>query len=206
MIELPFEEAKKYLENGDVLLLSPSGVIGNVIAGYGEGGYSHAGIFFWEDGKGFITEFKEFHGGRTISLDKARRDYLGRMHFFRATPYTVELEPSYVDGAFHVKKILKHMNGKLTANYIKKLEGVPYGWRRILILAKRKLPFLRLFLKSSRDDRQTNGHIYPVCSTAVAKAFRETYTDLIPQKSDLDVEPSDLARSKVLYHMFRITD
>ena len=88
---------------------------------------------------------------------------------------------------------------------MRNLTGIPYGWRRILWLIIRNLPFFRLFsnVANLTSDEQ-KPIIYPVCSTAIAYCFSKADSDLIHERADEWTEPSDLALSPMLNYLFTI--
>ena len=89
---------------------------------------------------------------------------------------------------------------------MRKMTGLPYGWKRIWWIAQYKLPVLRFFYKIEHlvDDTSTE-LIYPVCSTAVAYSFSKEGFDLVHNRADKATEPSDLSRSPLLQYLFTIS-
>ena len=88
---------------------------------------------------------------------------------------------------------------------MRKMTGLPYGWRRIWYMAQLNLPFLRLsFPVESIIDDSDNELVYPVCSTAVAHCFDATGYDLVHNRTNNYVEPSDIGRSPLLNYVFTL--
>lgn len=205
---IDYNIAKSFINEGDILLIRPKNIWGRLIAHSGYGLYSHAAIASWHSGTLECIEFKEFIGGRTISMDRAIDMYGNRIDFFRVLPEIIELDFTYKHGNIQEIKKVKKLNSSLVTQYMRDITGLPYGWLRILVFLRRKVPFLRWCFSVSIDDRLNEqlscGHIYPVCSTAIALSYNKMYTDLVPFKSDHEVEPSDLSRSKMLQYMFTI--
>lgn len=172
----------------------------------GEGHYSHAavvsghrtnGSIFWE-----CVEFREWKGGRTVSLESQIAEHDGLIDVYRAAPHFMELK--YEDDKVIGSRIA--LDGKCITNHMRSMTGLPYGWKRIWWIAKNKLPVLRWFydVESVTDDKHRD-LVYPVCSTAVAYSYSKCGYDLIPNRADQWTEPNDLARSALLNYLFTLT-
>jgi hypothetical protein len=200
-----YNHIKQFIQEGDILLIRPKNIWGYFIAKAGYGLYSHTAMASWHNGTLECIEFKEFIGGRTISMDRAVSQYGDRIDFFRVLPQITELNFKYSNNILYEQKISKKLDAYKVTQYMRNLTGLPYGWLRVAIFLRRKVPFLRWLFSVSIDDKVSSQYyVYPVCSTAIALSYNKMYTDLVPFKSDFEVEPSDLSRSKMLYYMFTI--
>lgn len=143
-------------------------------------------------------------GGRTVNLLNEIEKYPGQIDVYRPVDtfshYTFDKETL----SFTLKKI--SFNGKAVTNTMRRMTGLPYGWKRIIWLAHHKLAGWRLFYdRSALMSDNMQDIIYPVCSTAVAYAFNSNNFDLIHNKSDEWTEPADIARSARLSYLFTLT-
>lgn len=197
---LPYSKAKNLIEEGDILLFKGHGFISKLITQVGKGIHSHAAMASWHNNLLECVEFREFRGGRAVSLYN-EVDRLGSevIDVFRPIPKYHKL--SLIDGKVETKEFI--YDGKAATNYIRQLTGLPYGYKRILILAERYMPFIRWMIPPNIDD-DLETDVYPVCSTAVGKTMRAVYVDPVPYKPDCYVEPPDLARSSLLNYLFTI--
>ena len=107
-----------------------------------------------------------------------------------------------------INKVKKHrviFDGKKITNTMRRMTGLPYGWKRIVWLYLHKFPVLRLLynMENLVDDTLVDA-IYPVCSTSVAYSFNKHGCDIVKFKSDAWMEPSDFARSPGLNYLFSL--
>ena len=68
MQKIKFGEAQDILKEGDILLFRGSGLISNLIKRYTGGVHSHVAIAHKDGNVWMCAEFREFKGGRTVSL------------------------------------------------------------------------------------------------------------------------------------------
>ena len=205
MTSLPFQKARDLLEEGDVLLFRGQGIFSFFIKRAAEGKYSHVGVVsghgtnggrIWE-----CVEFREGKGGRTINLEQYVEQHPGIIDVYRAVSSRKVID--FVDDKAVEREI--GFNGKAVTNIMRKMTGLPYGWRRIFWIMQHKIPFLRLFYPiDSVVDDETHDLIYPVCSTAVAYAFSRVGYDLLPNRADKATEPSGVSRSALLQFLFTL--
>ena len=209
LINLKFSTAKNILREGDVLLFRGRGLVSAFIRRAGEGCYTHVGVasrycpkdcrledFIWE-----CVEFREWKGGRSVNLER----------YVNANPGIIDVfRPSSSRNIIDLKSGLPIeqeivFDGYKVTSIMRKMTGLPYGWRRIRWIAQHKIPFLRLFysLESVVDDGNKQP-IYPVCSSAVAYAFSQVNYDLTHHRADEYMEPSDVARSALLHYVFTL--
>ena len=192
MTNITYSQAKSLIKEGDVLLFQGKGMLSWLIKRYGSGVHSHVGIAHW-DGKHLqCVEFREFKGGRSISLKSQVDENLADIDVFRAAK-TIE----YDDIKYELTEVV---TSKISSILIL-LTGLPYGWKNIWKLVKHYTPLLRLAPQNMKDDDPTKVF---VCSTAVAYAYRMAYVDPVPYLADTAVAPADLARSALFKYQFTI--
>lgn len=206
-ISVPFSEAKSLLREGDVLLFRGRGLASFFIQRAGEGKYSHVGVAsahgdnggkFWE-----CVEFREWKGGRTISLERYVQQNSGVIDVYRPKSC---IQKAYFDSPSSWGEYEACFDGKKVTNLMRKMTGLPYGWKRIWWIATRKIPFLRfLYDVDSIVKDYDEQLVYPVCSTAVSYCFSRIDYDLTHHRSDNAMEPNDVARSPLLHYFFTLT-
>ena len=189
---IPYSEALPLIQEADILLFRGKGIISWLIKRYGSGVHSHVGIAHWDNENLQCVEFREFKGGRSVSLKTQVDNSPFGIDVFRAAKRVDYQNESYV--LDDIKK------SKITTTMLK-LTGLPYGWKNIWKLFKHYLPFCRLAPQNIKDNNATK--IF-VCSTAAAYAYRTSYIDPVPYLADSAVTPSDLARSSLFQYQFTI--
>ncbi len=189
---IPYSEAMPLIQEADILLFRGKGIISWLIQRYGSGVHSHVGIAHWDNGNLQCVEFREFKGGRSVSLKTQVNNTPFGIDVFRAAKRIDYENDSYV--LDDIKK------SKITTVMLK-LTGLPYGWKNIWKLVKHYLPFCRLASQNIKDNNATK--IF-VCSTAAAYAYRISYIDPVPYLADASVTPSDLARSALFEYQFTL--
>ena len=65
---IPYSEALPLIQEADILLFRGKGIISWLIKRYGSGVHSHVGIAHWDNDNLQCVEFREFKGGRSVSL------------------------------------------------------------------------------------------------------------------------------------------
>lgn len=202
-----FEDAKELLREADVLLFRSRSLGAFFIRRASEGEYSHVAVASAHgDNGGTIweaVEFKEWKGGRTVNLKEYIKSYKGEIDVYRASIEKIVITYDKNNRMTGINRV--PLNSKLITNTMRRMTGLPYGWKRVLWLAQHKLPFLRFFysMESVVDDN-TKDLIYPVCSTAVAYSFSKAGYDLVHHRADISTEPSDIARSPLLNYLFTL--
>ena len=189
---VPYSEALPLIQEGDVLLFRGKGMISWLIKRYGSGVHSHSAIAHWDGVNLECVEFREFRGGRAVSLKTQIETHPNHIDVFRAASSIQYGEELF---EFTEETATKDSNTMI------ELSGLPYGWRNIWKLAKHYLPFCRLAKQNIKDDDPTSVF---VCSTAVAYAYRKAYVDPVPYLADSAVTPADLARSSLFQYQFTI--
>ena len=189
---IPYSEAMPLIQEADILLFRGKGVMSWLIKRYGSGVHSHVGIAHWDNENLQCVEFREFKGGRSVSLKTQVDNSPFGIDVFRAAKRVDYANDSYVLDDITKEKI---------SSIMLKLTGLPYGWRNIWKLVKHYLPFCRLAQQNIKDNNATK--IF-VCSTAAAYAYRMAYIDPVPYLADSAVTPSDLARSALFEYQFTL--
>ena len=215
---IKFDDALDLINEGDVILLRGRGFISSIVQKAGDGKYSHVGLATWHNcakrsSDGFplleITEFREGYGGRTTNLAVSYEAHIKAesIDVYRTSETLTKLR--FDPATRQVLPTVIPFDGKAVTNCMRRMTGLPYGWQRILEIAKRKLMFLRWYYTGydiSDDSIKSDfKNVYPVCSTAVAACFSHIGYDLVPNRSDEWTEPSDIARSALLNYMFTLT-
>lgn len=208
---IPHKEAEGYLNEGDVLLFrKPRSLLSNFIRASSDSPYSHAGLVSFSYNKQGerssveCVEFKEWYGGRSVSLANYVQQYDGEIDVFSPHPYSIvtywncEARRRVTE-----RKLFK---GRFITSELRNLTGLPYGWTRIFKLAARSLFTFRFWFRSDEDydDTVAKELVYPVCSTAVAWCYAKHYVDLTPQRADHLITPGDLSRSSLLSYVFTL--
>ncbi len=189
---IPYSEAMPLIQEADILLFRGKGIMSWLIKRYGSGVHSHVGIAHWDNENLQCVEFREFKGGRSVSLKTQVDNSPFGIDVFRAAKRVDYENDSY---------ILDDLTKSKVTTIMLKLTGLPYGWRNIWKLVKHYLPFCRLAQQNIKDNNATK--IF-VCSTAAAYAYRTAYIDPVPYLADSAVTPSDLARSSLFEYQFTL--
>ena len=204
-ILVPFSKAIPHLKEADVLLFRGVGAISWAIKRYSSGIHSHAGMIHKDGDHIQCVEFREFKGGRSVSLKTQMESHPDTIDVFRV------LDNLSYD-SFAMSEITGDVTGKISRTFddasakrvtdiMMDLSGLPYGWKNFLKLAKHYAPFFRLAEQNVKDTSPTEVF---VCSTAVAFSYRSAYADPVPYLSDSSVAPADLARSALFKYQFTL--
>jgi len=173
--------ADAIINNADVLLWRRgSGVVARVIAQFGRGLYSHAGLAAWRDGHLVTIEATQFHGVREVPLAAHVERWPGRIDVYRSNPGC----RWPFDRQAAVQRGIEFL-------------GRSYGWANLWRVALWHIPFVRLWIVPEIDD-DSNGSRSPVCSQLVAIELRAGGVDPVPRLPDRLTEPNDLSRSLFL--------
>jgi hypothetical protein len=206
---LPYKEIKKFINEGDVLLFRGQGWISRIISSQTDSSYSHVAVASWSNGdantdEGLLecVEFREGYGGRTVNLEVEVDKHSGLIDVYRPIPTftTMIFNPETKE----VKTFQKDFAGKPVTRIMRKMTGLPYGWKRIWWMVKQKLVFFRFMSKEHLMNDRLGVIIYPVCSTAVAHSFNMNAFDLLNNKSDEATEPGHIALSPRIQYLFTL--
>jgi hypothetical protein len=206
-ILIPYSEIKNQINEGDLFLFRGTGWTSSFIQRAGRGKYSHVGAASWSNGPCNpdpileCVEFREGAGGRAVNFENELKKHNGLIDVYRTTPY---YNKYYLNPETRlVEKTLFTFNGKTATRIMRKMTGLPYGWRRIWWMAKYELALLRWFYNmNDMTNDELEDVIYPVCSTTIAYTWNKIGFDLIPNKADSWISPSDVARSALISYIF----
>lgn len=200
-ILIPYSQGRELTEEGDILLFRGPSFISKAIGKITEGVHSHVATASWrgQDKESLLecVEFLEWNGGRTVSLrtQVAYKDWKIDVYRISSPVYKLKMNVNHMV----ISERLEYP-GRAVTDTMRKMTGLPYGWRRIWEIAKVKMAGVRWLKKVNIDDEDTQ--IYPVCSSAVAYAVRKNYTDLIELRPDGLTSPADIARSPLTNYLF----
>lgn len=199
---VPYNEAKGLIKEGDILLFRGTGLIGFFIKRYTNGDHSHVAMVHLDGDTWECVEFREFMGGRSVSLKSQVALNPTTIDLFRPLD---SISYQEMGRRNEITVVNKKYTKEVAANTVKdiiKWTGQPYGWGNILTMFVRFVPFVRLLTKQNTDDDELSQA--KVCSTAVTIALRKNYMDPVPYLADDRVSPADLARSPLLQYLFTI--
>ncbi len=182
-----FDECGEEILDGDLLLFRRRGLI----ALAGRGRHSHAAKAAWWNGRLFVLEVREFHGGRAVLLESLVKKYPGRIDVFRANP----------DNRWPAYRRDK------TIEIMQRFAGCEYGYWNAFVAALTHLPYIRLLVKPNLNDATDSARMSrpPFCSQACAIADRiGGGVDPVPHLADRFTEPADLARSVFYQYLFTL--
>ncbi len=209
-IVLPWEEAKILINEGDVLLFRGKGWISSIIKSQTQTPYSHVGVASWVNGDANThagqlecVEFREGYGGRAINLEQAVKDHPGLIDVYRPIPTFAKWVFNPETKETTLTKV--DFNGRAVTRVMRKMTGLPYGWKRIWWMVKHKLVLIRLLNKDYISDDKLKEVIYPVCSTATSYGFSYNDYDLLHNRSDESMEPGHVAYSPRICYLFSLT-
>ena len=201
MNPIKYNQAKELIQEGDILLFQGSGIIGFLMKRYTGGLHSHVALAHKDGDILECVEFREFMGGRSVSLKSQVDGAPLSIDVFRPVK-SISYDEIDKDGNFKLieKNYTKEIASAMTEDIIR-WTGQPYGWKNIWKMLLRFIPGARLFQQNFNDDEVAKAK---VCSTAVTVALRRNYMDPVPYLADDRVSPADLARSPLLQYLFTI--
>jgi len=201
MNPIKYDQAKELIQEGDILLFRGSGAIGFLIKRYTGGVHSHVAIAHKDGDVLECVEFREFMGGRSVSLKSQVDNSPLNIDVFRPVK-SISYEEMDAEGNTKlIKKNYTEETASAMTEDIIRWTGQPYGWSNIWKMFLRFIPVARLFQQNINDDEVAKAK---VCSTAVTVALRRNFMDPVPYLADDRVSPADLARSPILQYLFTI--
>lgn len=206
-IHISLGESLRIVKEGDVLLYRNKNVISCLVGRAGEGQYSHVSVVSKNGGFVECVEFKEWRGGRAVSLQRVVENYDGEIDVYRISPVLYKYKYSFNEkNIISEEKVFNTSTARKVTNCMREMTGLPYGWTRILWIFLHKFPFTRYFYDINKltVDVPSDEQIYPVCSTSLAHCFNKAGFDLVNHRSDEFTEPNDIARSSILSYVFTI--
>ena len=204
-ILVPFSKALPHLKEADVLLFRGVGAVSWAIKSYSGGIHSHSGMIHRDGEHIQCVEFREFKGGRSVSVKTQVESHPDTIDVFRVVD-------SLRYDSFAMSELSGDVTGKMSLEFtddiaqkvtgtMMDLTGLPYGWKNFFKLAKHYAPFFRLAEQNVKDTAPSE--VFG-CSTAVAFSYRSAYYDPVPYLSDSSVIPADLARSALFKYQFTL--
>lgn len=206
-IKLNYAYCRSLINDADVLLFQPSGIIGSLISRYTNSPYSHAALAYWNAGRLYALEFREFKGSRQYLLSSYIEEG-DKIDVFRPVkrfdmPYLTKDEsfnkPCVLYKQMDFTPSVAHSITKTALDLI----GIKYSWWNIVKMAGTYIPFIRLHRFHKTDDHYFKTHSF-VCSTLVTFSYRKNFIDPVPFLADRYTTPGDLARSAMFYKLFEI--
>jgi hypothetical protein len=192
---VPYEQAQKQIKEADVLLFRGEGLMSWLIKRYGGGAHSHAAMAHWDDDDLQCVEFREFKGGRAVSMKSQVETHPDNIDVFRAADL-IRIGDSKYNLDYGKDSVSERIGDTM-----KEITGLDYGWKNFWKLAKHYAPFCRLAEQNMKDEEPNEVF---VCSTAVTYAYRKNYLDPTPYLADSATTPADLARSALFSYQFTI--
>ena len=207
-ILIPYQEAKPLLQDADIFLFRNTAWYSWFIKRFTQGDYSHVAMVSWYNENGDreleLIEFHGFRGGGVIiAADSYFPQASNLIDVYRPSHQCDSIE--YNTNTYIVESKTIPLDKKSVTHTMRKLTGMPYGWRRIWWFIKKYLVIIRLFYQEKDLTNDAIGDIiYPVCSTAVAYSFSKNNFDLIKNKADEWTTPSDISDSPRLHYLFTL--
>jgi len=178
-----YEDARRLLRDGDLLLFRKPGIISS----FGRGIHSHAAKIAWWDDEPFCLEVLQFGGGRAVTLSSQVKQSPGRYDVYEVNP----------------ENRWKDYDRCGSTRFMRRLCGCRYGYVNLAYAALLHMPLVRCFLRAETEDRAVDRRP-PFCSHACAMADRiGGKVDPVMNLSDRLTEPADLARSP--FYRYRFT-
>tara|TARA_A100001515_G_scaffold144387_2_gene148280 strand:- start:293 stop:907 length:615 start_codon:yes stop_codon:yes gene_type:complete len=201
MNPIKYDQAKELIKEGDILLFRGSGTIGFLIKRYTGGVHSHVALAHKDGDVLECVEFREFMGGRSVSLKSQVDNSPLNIDVFRPVKSIAYEEMDAEGNTKLIEKNYTEETASAMTEDIIRWTGQPYGWSNIWKMFLRFIPGARLFQQNINDDEVAKAK---VCSTAVTVALRRNFMDPVPYLADDRVSPADLARSPILQYLFTI--
>lgn len=207
-VRIPYTKAYNLIQEGDVLLFRNHGIISSLIKMAGAGEYSHVAVVSRHNGYWEAVEFREWYGGRAINLVNYLKDCKkskNEIDVYRVSPQISKLY--YDEDSEIVSYIKTDFDGKAITNCMRELTGLPYSYKRILLLLKIKLFKWHILwdMEKITSEIPSKEIIYPVCSTVLAHCFSNNGWPILRRKSDQYTEPNDFAISPRLNYLFTLS-
>lgn len=202
---ISYQKCVEYIQEGDILLFRGDTVISYLLQAANESQYSHVGIAGKDSqGNWECVEMKEFYGGRSVPLLEYLQRWSGRIDVYRPISPARIMQVNYVDQKLITNESLVYYDGALVVACMREVNKLSYGWKRIGWMAKRHVPFARLFFRVTPDtfDDELIDTWNKVCSTLVSHCIRKCWADLIKNRSDARMEPGDISKSPLIQYLF----
>ena len=178
-VDTPYEKYRATAQDCDLLLWSPTGWYGQMIAAATDGPFSHISATLWWEDRLMNVGYDRQNGGYASPLRNAVVQWPGRIHVFR------------------VREELRFDRSRVKARLLGDL-GFPYAWSNIRTLALLALPFVRWFATPYSVNRiVAASHATPggICSQHVARSFANGAGLRFVAKPFEVTTPNDIASS-----------
>jgi len=209
-IYLPYDDARPYIMDADVLLYDGRSLLAKSIKAIGRNAYSHAALAGWSNGDDptskysrlFAYEMKLAGGGGT-HLSAHAEKWPGMIDVYRVSDLhtTYDWDPTSKQQTGQPSVLDRRLAVALMKDFCRPGE---YGYAHLLMSALLHAPVLRFFMSQPTDDQLEDRSRPPVCSEALAYVLRKAFTDVVINTPDHYTEPGDLARSPLLHYMFTL--
>lgn len=201
-INLTYDAAKNYLNDADIILFRGKGVISKAIRVFSGGMYTHVGIVSYSTNMLELLEFREFKGARAINLEREIKKHSGQMDVFRCIDKITRTNYSiYENRIVHKTSELNKMG---VIKCMRQLLGANYDYGTIWSIFKRQIPIIRWLYNGNGENEDVKNKSSKVCSTSVAHCFSSVDFDLVPNKSNYLITPTDISRSSFLSYLFTL--
>lgn len=210
IILLPFDEAAKYIIDGDLAFYRGSSFWARWIQGVGRSSYSHVSMLGWEDGD-YTQPFSDLMayemrtgGGHASIFVSHCESWSGKIDIYRISDthvtYRWQEETHKQIGKMHI------LDRRYAVSLMRRFcRTGNYGWWHLATTYLVNAPVLRIFFHQPTDDEMEYGEHKPYCSEAVAFAVKKAFTDLVCNTPDSYTQPGALAASPLLHYMFTVT-
>jgi hypothetical protein len=167
------------IRNGDLLLWRPtSRPHSRFIAAKSGGRYSHLGMAAWALGVLTCQEMLQWHGGRGVTLSSQVRAYPGLCDVYR----------------------VPMLHGRIAAQAMIRRTGMPYGWRDMAWIARRRL----CSWLPPMDDSDITDDTPLVCTGAGGFACAAGGRRPRPDKSLHELDPGDFVADGFSVYQFTL--
>ena len=187
------DEVADKIKDADCLLYRKGrDVSGDLIAVAGRSIYRHAAMAaHWGDDL-FSLEMLAWSGGSASYL-----------------PSEVCIFPGAID-VYAIDREPENFSRDAAVVNMRRLLGTRYAWRHIAAISALHLPVIRWFSRPNMDDLDGDDldcgeQRAAICSEAYSRCLRWAGIDPVPELSDAETEPGDLARSAWLSYRFTLT-
>lgn len=206
---IPYNEAEPLIQEGDFLLFRNRSFFSFFIRDATKSRYSHISMASWlydENGNKAMleaVEFKEFKGGRTVSLREYVNTTKAQIDVFRIQQ--LHEWNSFDCNKKEVETYFLNFGGRRVTNEIRKYTSAPYGWIRIWNIILNYIPLYYTFFGNDEDDKNMCTKFRPsVCSTIIANALASQYVDIFPFKNNDFVSPGMFSQNPLLTYLFTL--
>ena len=148
-----YQSIRDDVRDGDVALFRGGGLIARI----SDGPYTHAATCLWVRDTLLLAEYREWHGGRIVTLSSQITKYPGAIDLYRPT--------------------CNRPLARYAAELMARQAGHEYGWRNIKLAALRRLVLFRFLTgwkPQCRDTTPSKWSEPKICSQAVVWSLRKS--------------------------------